>query len=178
MSGEDLLAASISDQPLVRLGNRSRSGATQGVFPCRGADTWVAIKLEDRSELERFAAVAGLPALAQLASVSPVDEAAVEGLIGSYTALHDAGDVTSELQGAGLEAFPVLGPPELVIDHHLGQRGFFVDVPFHGLSLRLPGSPLHGDHRMVRPGGPAPSFGQHTDEVLETSATTSGGTRR
>jgi crotonobetainyl-CoA:carnitine CoA-transferase CaiB-like acyl-CoA transferase len=178
MSGEDLLSASISDQPLVRVGNRSRSGATQGVFPCRGADTWVAIRLEDRSELERFAAVAGLPALAQLASASPVDEAAVEGLIGSYTVLHDAGDVTSELQGAGLEAFPVLGPPELVIDHHLNQRSFFVDVPFHGRSLRLPGSPLHSDHRMVRPGGPAPSFGQHTDEVLKTSATTSAGTRR
>ena len=178
MSGEDLLAASTSDQPLVRVGNRSRSGATQGVFPCRGADTWVAIRLEDRSELKRFAVVAGLPALAQLASASPADEAAIEGLIGSYTVLHDAGGVTSELQRAGLEAFPVLGPPELAVDPHLGQRGFFADVPFHGRSLRLPGSPLHSDHRMVRPGGPAPSFGQHTDEVLETSATTSGGTPR
>ena len=116
--------------------------------------------------------MAGLPALAQLASASPIDQAAVERLIGSYTALRDAGDVTSELQGAGLEAFPVLGPPELVVDPHLGQRSFFVDVPFHGRSLRLPGSPLHSDHRMVRPGGPAPSFGQHTDEIQETSMTT------
>ncbi len=172
MSGEDLLAASTSDQPLRRVGNRSRSGATQGVFPCRGADTWVAIRLQDRSELERFAAVAGLRALAQLASASPMDEAAIEGLIGSYTALRDAGDVTSELQGAGLEAFPVLGPPELAVDPHLGQRRFFADVPFHGRSLRLPGSPLHSDHRMVRPRGPAPSFGQHTDKILETSMTT------
>jgi len=80
--------------------------------------------------------------------------------------------VTSELQGAGLEAFPVLGPPELAVDPHLGQRRFFADVPFHGRNLRLPGSPLHSDHRMVRPRGPAPSFGQHTDEVLETSMTT------
>ena len=172
MSGEDLLAASTSDQPLRRVGNRSRSGATQGVFPSRGADTWVAIRLQDRSELERFAAVAGLPALAQLASASPMDEAAIEGLIGSYTALRDAGDVTSELQGAGLEAFPVLGPPELAVDPHLGQRRFFADVPFHGRNLRLPGSPLHSDHRMVRPRGPAPRFGQHTDEVLESSTTT------
>ncbi len=168
MSGEDLLGASAFDQPLPRVGNRSRSGAIQGVFPCRGGDRWIAIRLEDRSELERFATVAGIPELARLAATSPMDEAAIERLIGSYTAVRDGRDLTSGLQGAGLEAFPVLEPPRLAADPHLGQRKFFVDVPFGGGSVRLPGSPLHGDRPMVRPSGPAPRFGQDTDEVLAT----------
>jgi crotonobetainyl-CoA:carnitine CoA-transferase CaiB-like acyl-CoA transferase len=166
MSGEDLLAAS-SGKPLLRIGNISRSGAIQGVFPCRGDDKWIAIRLEDRSELERFAEVVGVPALRQLAATSPMDDRAVAALISSYTALHDGRDMTSGLQGAGLEVFPVLEPPELVTDPHLGQRRFFVEVPLDGKSVRLPGSPLHSDHHLVRPTGPAPRFGQHTDEVLE-----------
>ena len=173
MSGEDLLAASTSDQPLRRVGNRSRSGATQGIFPCRGADNWVAIRLQDHSELERFAAVAGIPALAQLAAASPMDEAAIEGLIGSYTALRDAGEADERPPGGrAWRPSPCSDRPSSPWTPIWTSGDFFVDVPFHGRSLRLPGSPLHSDHRMVRPRGPAPSFGQHTDKILETSVTT------
>jgi crotonobetainyl-CoA:carnitine CoA-transferase CaiB-like acyl-CoA transferase len=85
VSGEDLLAASMSGQPIPRIGNRSRCGSVQGVFRCRGDDEWIAIRLADQWEVERLAEVAGIPSLVEAAMASPRDGDAVERIINSYT---------------------------------------------------------------------------------------------
>jgi crotonobetainyl-CoA:carnitine CoA-transferase CaiB-like acyl-CoA transferase len=162
VSGEELLRAG-GRGVLDRRGNRSRGGALQGVFPCAGDDAWVALRLADWSDVERLAALADLPGLVPLAAADPRDDAAAEAMIAGYTVRHDAHELAARLQAAGLEAFPALTPPELVGDAQLAARGFFVDVPFDGRTLRLPGSPLSG---LVDPVGPAPRFGEHTDAVL------------
>ncbi len=162
LSGEELLRASdrgASD----RRGNRARGGALQGVFPGAGDDAWVALRLADRSDVERLAALADLPGLVGAATADPRDDDAVEALIAGFSVQHDTHELAARLQAAGLEAFPALTPPELVVDAQLTARGFFLDVPFGGRTLRLPGSPLAG---LVDPVGPAPRFGEHTDPVL------------
>jgi crotonobetainyl-CoA:carnitine CoA-transferase CaiB-like acyl-CoA transferase len=161
LSGEDLLWASSSGQPLARIGNRSRWGALQGVFRCRGADEWIAIRLAARADVDRLADLVGR-AFAE-AVLSPDDDV-WESLIGDYTAGFDKHELAGRLQDAGLEAFAVLTPPELAADRHLRQRSFFVEVPFDGRLVRLPGSPLHGQD-LVDPCGPPPDFGEHTVEV-------------
>ena len=60
LSGEAILAASISGAAQPRIGNRSHSGAVQGVFPCRGHDQWIAIRLADQADMDRFAAETGV----------------------------------------------------------------------------------------------------------------------
>jgi crotonobetainyl-CoA:carnitine CoA-transferase CaiB-like acyl-CoA transferase len=153
VSGDELLLAAVTGRPLERIGNRSRTGALQGVFRCAGDDEWIAIRLADRRDRERFADVASLP--------GAVDEAQ----LASFTADRDKHDLARQLQDAGLEAFPVLDPVELRADPHLDARRFFVDVEVGGTTVRLPGTPLHG---LADPAGRAPRFGEHTDAVLAT----------
>jgi crotonobetainyl-CoA:carnitine CoA-transferase CaiB-like acyl-CoA transferase len=164
LSGEELLVASMSDEPLARLGNRSRSGAVQGVFPCAGDDAWVAIRVANERDLQRLADVADQPALVSTALAVPRDDDAVEAMIGAFTRGLDKHEAARRLQAVGLESFAVLTPAELVDDAHLDARGFFLDVPYDDRLLRLPGSPLHG---LADPGGRAPRFGEHTRAVLE-----------
>jgi crotonobetainyl-CoA:carnitine CoA-transferase CaiB-like acyl-CoA transferase len=163
LSGEDLLVASTADRPLERVGNRSRDGALQGVFPCAGEDEWLALRLTDRSDIETFVDVAGLAALGGAAAAVPPDDDTIEALIASFTSRHDKHVLAARLQAAGLEAFPALTPRELLDDTHLAERSYFVDVPFDGRQVRLPGSPLHG---LADPRGRAPRFGEHTDAIV------------
>jgi crotonobetainyl-CoA:carnitine CoA-transferase CaiB-like acyl-CoA transferase len=166
MSGEDLLRASTAGCALPRLGNRSRSGAIQGVFPCAGDDQWVAIRLVDRQAAGSLAAVAGLPEVVGAAAGSPPDQDVIDRLIASFTASYDKHAVARVLQAAGLEALPVLNAAELLADPHLRARGFFVEVPFQGGVHRLPGSPVRAAARFVDPVGMPPRFGEHTDDLL------------
>jgi crotonobetainyl-CoA:carnitine CoA-transferase CaiB-like acyl-CoA transferase len=170
VSGEDLLLQSLSSQPLVRIGNRSRYGAIQGVFPCSGEDSWVAIRLADQQDVHAFASAAGLPAFVDAAGSEPRDDELIEKLITSFTTNRTKDDAAQVLQDAGLEALPVLTPAELGSDAHLIQRGFLVQVPGEAPSVLLPGSPLHGSRDLVDPVGPAPRFGEHAQEVANRLA--------
>jgi CoA:oxalate CoA-transferase len=154
ISGDELLLMAMTGRALERIGNGSRTGALQGVFPCVGDDAWIAIRLVDEPDRERFANATNL--------VGALSEAT----IAAFNADHDKHDLARRLQDAGLEAFPVLTPPELVADPHLGARGFLLDVECNGTTVRLPGTPLHG---LADPTGPAPGFGEHTDAVLASA---------
>jgi crotonobetainyl-CoA:carnitine CoA-transferase CaiB-like acyl-CoA transferase len=166
MSGEDLLLASMSGQPLPRIGNRSRYGAVQGVYPCRGDDEWIAIRLADQDDVWRLGKAADLAGLSPALPASPSDHDAFDALIATYTVNHDKHELTARLQEAGTEAFAVLKPPELLADTHLRRRGYLLEVPFEEGRVVLPGSPLHADPPLVNPHGPAPRFGEHTGTVL------------
>jgi crotonobetainyl-CoA:carnitine CoA-transferase CaiB-like acyl-CoA transferase len=166
MSGEDLLRASTAGCALPRLGNRSRSGAIQGVFPCAGEDQWVAIRLVDRQAVGSFAAVCGLPELVGASAGSPPDQDVIDSLIASFTVSYDKRAVARVLQAAGLEAVPVLNAAELLADAHLRARGFFVEVPFQDGVYRIPGSPVRASSRFLDPVGTPPRFGEHTEDLL------------
>jgi crotonobetainyl-CoA:carnitine CoA-transferase CaiB-like acyl-CoA transferase len=145
-SGEDLVAGG----PLPRIGNRSRWGIRQGVYPCAGEDQWIAVRLADNADIEAFAGATGVDAS---------DEAA----IAAYTARRDRFEITRLLQKAGIEAFPALKPEDLQDDPQLRHRGYLLDVPAGDATIVLPGSPLY---QLADSRGPAPGFGQHTDAVL------------
>jgi crotonobetainyl-CoA:carnitine CoA-transferase CaiB-like acyl-CoA transferase len=170
LSGEDLLLASMSGQPLPRIGNRSRYGAIQGVYPCQGDDEWIAIRLVHQSDVWSLEKAAGLAGLPPTLPASPSDHDALDALVASFTINHDKHELTARLQRAGIEAFAVLKPPELVADAHLHRRGFLLEVPFEEGRVVLPGSPLHADPPLVNPHGSAPRFGEHTSTVLRVRA--------
>jgi crotonobetainyl-CoA:carnitine CoA-transferase CaiB-like acyl-CoA transferase len=159
LSGEELLSASETGDELARIGNRSRDGSLQGVFPCTGDDRWIALRLADADDVARLANIAGAPDLRTAELTLDEQEAA----LGDWTRDHDPHDLARRLQDAGLEAFAVLTPPELLADAHLRERGFFVAVPHGDRVLTLPGSPLQG---LVDPRGAASEFGAHTERVL------------
>jgi crotonobetainyl-CoA:carnitine CoA-transferase CaiB-like acyl-CoA transferase len=157
-SGEDL----VDGGPLPRIGNRSRWGVRQGVYPCAGEDQWIAVRLADDADIEAFAGATG---------IDPNDQAA----IAAYTSRRDRFEVTRLLQKAGIEAFPALKPEDLLDDPQLRHRGYLVDVPAGDTTVVLPGSPLY---QLADSRGPAPGFGQHTDAVLAALESVATGGRR
>jgi crotonobetainyl-CoA:carnitine CoA-transferase CaiB-like acyl-CoA transferase len=146
ISGEDFLAPA----PVARIGNASRWGFDQGVYPCAGDDEWIAIRLASADDRARFALLAG---------VDPGDGEAMA----AFTRPHEKFALTRALQAAGIEAFPVLTPPDLAADPHLRSRGFLLDITRGGRPAVVPGTALAG---LADPTGPAPVFGQHSEAIL------------
>jgi crotonobetainyl-CoA:carnitine CoA-transferase CaiB-like acyl-CoA transferase len=146
VSGEDL----VNRTHLSRIGNVSRWGVRQGVYPCRGDNEWIALRLVDSADEQAFATATG---------VDPADDVAIT----AFTARHLAMDLTGILQRAGIEAFPALKPTDLARDIQLRHRGFLLRVAVGDRSVIIPGSPLYS---LADPVGPAPRFGQHTAAVL------------
>lgn len=141
-------------------GNRSRSpGVVQGVFPCRGDDQWIAIRLEDEADRTRFAEAAGMDA------GLPGDIGNAEAAIAGFTRSHDKAALASLLQAAGIEAFAVLDALELAADAHLAHRGYFVKARAGGRSHPLPGTPLAAEPPMADPSGTAPRPGEHSAAI-------------
>jgi crotonobetainyl-CoA:carnitine CoA-transferase CaiB-like acyl-CoA transferase len=161
MSGEDILAASRFGRTFPRIGNRSRSGAVQGVFPCRGEDQWIALRLADRHDAEALAGVLGHAGPPPFGA----DLDTVEAAIAEMTRSHDKLVLAEALQRAGVEAFAVLSPPELTQDPHLAARRFFVRPLAAGVTRPLPGSPFRASFPLANLEGPPPRLGEHTDLV-------------
>lgn len=156
-----------------RRGNRSPDWAPHGAYPCRGHDRWIAIAVTSDEEWRRLCAAIGseaaagdaryLDAEARLAHADELDE-----LVASWTADHDAWELTHELQRAGVPAGIVEDLEDMLTrDPHLPER-HFTRVPgdddglmyvTHGQPARLNGhSP-----ELKRP----PNMGEHNEEVLK-----------
>jgi crotonobetainyl-CoA:carnitine CoA-transferase CaiB-like acyl-CoA transferase len=74
-------------------------------------------------------------------------------------------EVAASLQAAGVGAFPVLGPLDLVTDAHLAARGYLARPVFDGRTVALPGSAIVSDPPLVHFGDAAPRFGEHTRAI-------------
>jgi crotonobetainyl-CoA:carnitine CoA-transferase CaiB-like acyl-CoA transferase len=146
ISGEDFLAP----RPVERIGNRSRWGFSQGVYPCADDDQWIAIRLADNADRARFTALTG---------IDPDDHAA----IAAFTRDADKFALMRRLQEAGLEAFPALTPPDLAADPHLRARNFLLDIVREGRVSPIPGTAFAG---LADAAGRAPIFGEHNTTIL------------
>jgi crotonobetainyl-CoA:carnitine CoA-transferase CaiB-like acyl-CoA transferase len=101
-------------------GNRYPGVAPHGVYPAAGDDRWISIVARDDSEWSALLRVAGSRELAdarfetlagRLATQDDLDAA-----IGRWTAGCDAWELTERLQAAGVPAYPVMGPSDLLAD--------------------------------------------------------------
>jgi crotonobetainyl-CoA:carnitine CoA-transferase CaiB-like acyl-CoA transferase len=154
IAGEDFLAP----RPIERLGNASRWGFSQGVYPCTGEDEWIAIRLADQADRARFTA---------LTAIDPDDGPA----IAEYTRGQDKFDLMRRFQAAGLEAFPALTPPDLAADPHLRTRGFLVEAIRGGRKIVVPGTAFAS---LADASGRAPVFGEHGAAILAELAAATG----
>ena len=154
MSGEGIVEATRHGRGIERVGNRSRLGALQGVFPCKGMDQWIAVRLEDDADRA---------CLAQTMGIAPGDLS--ELAITDYTRPHDKAKLAAALQAQGLQAFPVLDAHELVADPHLAARGYFLQVNAGNRSHAMPGTPLVATPRMADATRPAPRPSEHSQLI-------------
>jgi len=154
MSGEGILEATRHRRGIERVGNGSRFGALQGVFPCAGDDQWIAIRLEDDADRA---------SLAKLVAIAPED--VTEAAIAAYTRPHDKAQLAAQLQAEGLQAFPALNAHELAADPHLAARGYFLQVTAGTRSHAMPGTPLVATPHMADATQPAPRPGADAHSI-------------
>ena len=164
MCGEGVLEATRHGRGVARVGNRSRFGAVQGVFPCKGEDQWIAIRLGDQQDITAFSQATGIAA-DDLACAEVAEPA-----ISAYTANLDKQALAERLQGCGIEAFAALDGQELATVPHLAARGYFLEVEAGEDWHRMPGTPLVATPRMADATGPAPRPGEHSATILANLA--------
>lgn len=154
-------------------GNRHRTMAPHGVFPCRGEDRWVAITVATDAEWQAVCETLGHPEAADdprfaTAAARKANEAACEALVATWTRDEDREGLAARLQVAGVPAGAVQDGRDLVEDDpQLRARGFYVPLchpvagtfRHEGVVPRLLSTP-------GRLGAPAPRLGEHTREVL------------
>lgn len=154
------------------VGNRSRTRAPQGVYPCKGEDRWVAISVRGDADWEALCKVLGHEELVNdprfedvLGRLRHQDE--LDAVIGQWTVQRDRYEAMYTLQRAGVPAGAIRDEGEIVGDPHLTERGYFqrVDHPVAGLRYH-PGQLWRFGGLRVEPHEHANLLGQHNRTVL------------
>jgi benzylsuccinate CoA-transferase BbsF subunit len=156
-------------------GNRSVRYAPHGAYRCAdedGHERWLAVAVASNHEWQEMLKVLGNP---------PVDprfstmlgrlehREALDSFIGRFLRERQAEEMMTALQAVGVSAYPVQNCMDLHRDENLQAFGYW-----HWLDHATMGpSPYEGlQHRLSRTPGalrsPAPSLGQHNDEVLSS----------
>jgi len=156
---------------VTRSVDKSPDMAPHGFYRCAGDDAWVALAVEDDA---RWAAVRDLlrrqglhtpewPTLADRKAA----EGALDAAVSAWTGTLSPWQVTTACQALDVAAYPMMNSARLLGDHHLHERDFFawVEHPVTG-PAPVPGVVFRvgGDGARVR--GPAPTIGQHNEEVF------------
>jgi benzylsuccinate CoA-transferase BbsF subunit len=156
-----------------RTGNERQHATPHGVFPCAGADRWIALSI--RSPAHWNALLDVLEASGWLrdsrfncAEQRRESRLEIESAIQRLTRERDANVLMAQLQAQGVPAGTVRTARDIVEDDpQLRHRGHWVtlDHPEMGNSL-YNAPPFRISETGVTPSRPAPLLGQHTDEVL------------
>lgn len=146
--------------------------APHGIYPCAGADRWIAIACRDERELGVLAKVLNEPELSsdRFATLEQRVRAAdeLDALIGDVTATRDAATLADDLVAAGLPASMVKSPSERIDDDpDLAAMGLFPSVTHPDMGeVRVEGIPMRCSATPWQITSAAPRLGQHNREVL------------
>lgn len=172
--GTEVLDYTVNGRRAVPTGNRSRSAAPYGAFPCAGDDEWITIAIESDEAWQAFRDVMGDPAWAASAGfaltsgrLEAQDE--IESSIAAWTAGWNATELLALLQAAGIPAGLVQKAKDLFADPQLAHRAHFrpLDhVEMGTVSYNGPAHELSETPAVLR--WAAPLLGEHTDHVLRT----------
>ena len=170
--GPELLNVQLTGESARRNGNVAPGCAPHDVYPCSGEDRWCAIAVETDEQWAGLVGAIGSPAWALDPSFATAEGRcaqveAIDTALGEFTSGHDAYDLMSMLQSAGVPAGVVQRSSDLLDDPQLAHRRFFRpmqhpemgEVPYEGHQYRISGY----DNG---PRSPAPCLGEHTFEVL------------
>ncbi|MEM7323672.1 MAG: CoA transferase [Actinomycetota bacterium] len=147
-----------------------KSGAT-GATDEPDPGLWVTIACTDDAQWRLLAAEmdSALVTDARFSDLAArkANEDELDRLVGEWVSGQDRWDLTERLQALGIAAFPSLSTQDLLVDPHLIERGFFVELRHHEVGVRkhtgMPWISATASNEVTRP---APLIGQHTGQVL------------
>lgn len=167
VAAEAAIVAQTTGRTPRQRGNRgSASVIVQGVYRCRGEDEWVAVTLDDPSQLAALRATPelGCPPGGDVGN----DAAELDRWLGMLASQWRAEDLVERLVAVGVPAATVISPRQVADNPQLASRSLF-EVEHHPVSgdQRVPGLPLRMSrvHHWVRL--PSPQLGEHNREVFE-----------
>jgi crotonobetainyl-CoA:carnitine CoA-transferase CaiB-like acyl-CoA transferase len=179
VAAEQVIEYSAYGVLLERAGNRGPAAAPQNCYAsCEREETygqprWVAIAVATDEQWTALGEALGSPDWTRrpewaTAAGRRRDHDAIDALLGEWCATRTTSEIVERLWPAGVPAAAVVHPSEQLGFEQLDARGFFepVDRPCSGRSVhvtfpfRLPGEEGRRHRR------PAPTLGQHNDEVL------------
>ncbi|MBV9952096.1 MAG: CoA transferase, partial [Acidimicrobiia bacterium] len=169
VAAELVIELDASGTLLTREGNRGPVAAPQGVYRCAGDDGWVAVAVATDAQWVALREVLGLPDDPALAGVDGRRAAhdAIDEQVSAWCADREAADVVELLVAAGVPGAVVISARDAVHNPQLRHRGLF-EVEDHAVSGQheMPVVPFRyrSVERWMR--RPAPTLGQHNDEVL------------
>jgi len=171
--GPHVLDFATNHNLLERKGNRDRYMSPHGVYPCRGADRWVAIAVQNNDDWQCLREVMGDPEWARDPKFDSVvgrkqNEDELDRLVGEWTKGFPAEQVMAMLQGVGIAAAVVQTGQDLLSDPHLKAREHFRRLnhpvlgphPYNAPAYRFSRTPCE----IVRP---SPCLGEHNEHVLK-----------
>jgi crotonobetainyl-CoA:carnitine CoA-transferase CaiB-like acyl-CoA transferase len=169
LASHGILEFGANRRPWPRQGNFSPQFAPHGVYRCAGdEDTWIVIQVLDESQwasLQRLASPT-LDAFGdiseRLAAVGELDAA-----LASWTRNQAGRELMHRLQGAGIPAAVTNSAATLLDDEQLQASGFWQYVPRAFVGAQPgPSAPYRTGAQPLPITAPAPTLGQHNQEVL------------
>jgi crotonobetainyl-CoA:carnitine CoA-transferase CaiB-like acyl-CoA transferase len=173
VAAEQVIEHSAYGVLLERDGNRGPAAAPQNLYRCAGDDEWIAIAVETDDQWAALREILGNPAWARDESLANqagrrAAHDAIDVELAKWCAKREASSTADELLVAGIAAAQVEFPPHVSRNPQMRSRGFFEDVshpiagthPLAAVPMRF----SNGPERWLR--RPAPSIGEHNDEVL------------
>jgi len=157
---------------LVRDGNRGPVAAPQNLYACRGQEQWLALAVVTDEQWRGLVEVLGGPAWASDPTLATragrrARHDVIDAELTRWCAGQERDALVAQLLARGVPAAPVLHPREAAANPQMRARGFF-QLETHPVTgaHELPGLPMHFSdlERWYR--SPAPTLGQHTEEVL------------
>jgi crotonobetainyl-CoA:carnitine CoA-transferase CaiB-like acyl-CoA transferase len=168
--GAMLLYSAASGKTPVRMGNRSRQFAPQGVYKCSGNDQWCAISVQNDGHWRALVEIMGdyswgaeprfRTVLGRRRCHDEIDEH-----ISQWTAKLANTEVERRLKQAGIPAERMRRIHEVIDSPDASGIFKVVEEPRIG-SMRVTWLPLEFSSAPWPLPRPAPSLGQHTEEVL------------
>ena len=146
--------------------------APHGCYPCQGEERWVSVAVTTEDQWKSTAEVLGHPEwidderfknlAARLSNQDLLDDQ-----ISQVTSVWDALELTYALQKEHVPAAVSNTVRDLLRDPHLNERGFFVEIDQPEMSKApFPKLPWRLDYYQDLEYGPAPLFGEHTEQFV------------
>ncbi|MFC2034128.1 CaiB/BaiF CoA transferase family protein [Chloroflexota bacterium] len=171
LMGEAFVKYGINDKSPEPIGNHSANKAPCGIYRCLGDDRWCAIIVSSDDEWKALKLALGNPSWVEdkkfdtvAARLKNVDE--MDNLLENWTRERIAEDVMVLLQKHGVAAGVVQDARDLVNDHQLKERDFFVELAGSELGKTVSDatpiklSEIPADYKQA-----APAQGQHNNYV-------------
>ncbi len=168
-AAEQVIEWTAYGQLLQRQGNRSPYSAPQGIYAAPGEDQWVVISVDNDAQWPALARLLGREDWVVWASRDErhAHHDEIDAAISAWVADRDRDAAVDELLEAGVPAAPVISGRESVDNPQLVARGHqqWMDHVVVG-RVPYPSFPGRFNGQYHRLGRPAPTLGEHNEEIL------------